>query len=160
MKTKNILIICVTLILFGIFFWPTLYHYDKMTVGGNMFPVRTNRLTGNSDIFLMNEWTSQKTKKGKMLPASELNKITGNAGLNGYGSFSGKIYNGSDWTITKMIIQVVAKEKEGTVRWNRKYTETTSIAPLTTGYISFDVTGDENVSSSEWSIDEVYGYKE
>src|SRR3989304_9570841 len=160
MKTKNIIIICATFILFGILFWPTLYQYENITIGGNSFPVRINRLTGNSDIFVLGKWSSQDVKNSKILPDSEQYKITGNAGLNGYGSFSGKVYNGSNWNITELTIQVAAKEKDGSMRWNRKYTAKTAIAPLTTGFISFDVTGEENIASSEWSIEEVYGYLE
>ncbi|MEW6068110.1 MAG: hypothetical protein AB1610_07460 [Nitrospirota bacterium] len=163
MNTKSIAIICATLILIGLLFWPTLYRYDKMTLQGNTFPVRTHRLTGYTEYFLMGKWIPQKgqerSKKSEILSVEEQNKVTGNAGLSGYGSFSGKIYNGSSWTITDMIIRVIAKEKNGNVRWDRKFKETQIISPLSTASIYIAVTGDENVASFTWGIEEIRGYK-
>lgn len=163
MNTKNITIICATLILIGILFWPTQYRYDKITLQGNTLPVRTHRLTGYTEYFLMGKWIPQEgqqsSKKSKILPLEEHIKVTGNAGLN-YGSFSGKIYNGSNWTITDMIIRVIAKEKSGSVRWDRKFKESKVIPPLSTESIYVSVTGDEGVTSFEWNIEEIRGYKE
>ena len=163
MTTKSIAIICATLILIGLLFWPTLYRYDKMTIQGNIFPVRTHRLTGYTEYFLMGKWIPQggqeRSKQSEILPFVEMAKVTGNAGLSGYGSFSGKIYNGSDWTITDMIIRVIAKEKNGNVRWDRKFKETQVISSLSTANIYITVTGDENVPSFEWNIEEIRGYK-
>lgn len=164
MNTKNIAIICATITLIGIFFWPTLYRYDKMILEGNTFPVRTHRLTGYTEYFLMGEWIPQEgqqsRKKSKILPFDEQIKVAGNAGLSGYGSFRGKVYNGSSWTITDMIIRVIAKEKNGSVRWDRKFKEAQIISPLSTASIYITVTGDENVASFEWNIEEIRGYKE
>lgn len=163
MNTKSIAIICATLILSGLLFWPTLYRYDKMTLQGDTLPVRIHRLTGYTEYFLMGKWIPQegqeKSKQSKILPLEEQTKVTGNAGLSGYGSFSGKIYNGGNWTITDMIIRVIAKEKNGNVRWDRKFRETQVISPLSTASIDIDVTGDENVASFEWNIEEIRGYK-
>lgn len=164
MNTKSIAIICAAVILIGILFWPTLYRYDRMTLQGNTLPVRTHRLTGYTEYFLMGKWIPQEgqqsSKKSKMLPFDEQIKVTGNAGLSGYGSFSGKVYNGSSWTITDMIIRVIAKEKNGSVRWDRKFKEARVISPLSTASIYITVTGDENVASFEWNIEEIRGYKE
>jgi len=44
------------------------------------------------------------------LPSSELQKITGNGGF-GHGSFDGKLYNGSDWTISEIVVCITANEK-------------------------------------------------
>jgi len=67
----------------------------------------------------MGKWYPQEGQKirknTKLLPSQEQNKVTGNASL-AYGSFAGKIYNGSNWIITEMVIRVVAKEGEGVVR--------------------------------------------
>jgi hypothetical protein len=164
MNTKSIAIICATVILIGILFWPTLYRYDRMTLGRNTLPVRTHRVTGYTEYFLNGKWIPQEgqqsSKKSKMLPLDERIKVTGNAGLNGDGSFSGKVYNGSSWTITDMIIRVIAKEKNGSVRWDRKFKEAQVIPALSTARIHITVTGDENVASFEWNIEEIRGYKE
>jgi len=99
MNTKTTAIICGTLILVGILFWPTLYRYDNTTLHGNTLPVRSHRLTGFTEYLLMGKWYPQEGQKirknTKLLPSQEQNKVTGNASL-AYGSFAGKIYNGSN----------------------------------------------------------------
>jgi hypothetical protein len=111
----------------------------------------------------MGQWFPEKAqetkKKTKVLPLSEHIKVTGNAGLTGYGSFSGKIYNGSDWTITDLIIRVMPKEKDGKIRWDRRFQASEVIPPLSTRSIQVAVTGDENVAAIEWSIEEIRGYE-
>lgn len=163
MNTKSVAIICATLIVIGLLFWPTLYRYETMTIRENSLPVRIHRLTGTTEYFLMGTWYPEVGKEIKIqsviLPFEEMIKVTGNAGLTGYGSFSGKIYNGSNWTITDMIIRVIAKEKDGQVRWDRKFNETQVINPLSTTSITITVTGDANVASTEWNIGEIRGYK-
>jgi hypothetical protein len=163
MNTKTIGIICATLILVGVLFWPTLYRYDTMTLQGNTLPVRTHRLTGYTEYFLMGQWIPQKgqqgKKKSKILPVVEQSKVSGNAGLTGYGSFSRRIYNGSNWKITELVIRVIAKEKDGSIRWDRRFRAPQMISLLSTQNIHCSVTGDENVASFEWSIDEIRGYE-
>jgi hypothetical protein len=164
-NTRIVAIICATLIVVGLLFWPTLYRYDKTTMKGNTYPVRTNRLTGHTEYYLAGEWLSggakERSTQAEILPVEEQAKVTGNANLSGYGSFSGKIYNGSNWTITEIKIRVAAKGENGVVKWNREFMTTTTIGPLTTEDFSFNVTGDENVSIAltEWGIVEVHGYK-
>lgn len=150
------------IILFGIFVWPTLYKYDKMKVGIYSFPVRINRLTGNAEHYMMGGWVSQNVKKkwfrDWVLPDDESRKVTGNANF-GYVGFSGKIYNGSSWTITEMVVRIVAKENDGSIRWDRKFRTSVSIPPLETESIYFDVTGEEGARLGGWYIDEIRGYK-
>jgi hypothetical protein len=59
MNTKIIAIICVTVILIGILFWPTLYRYEKITSQGETILVRINRLTGYTECFLGRRWVPQ-----------------------------------------------------------------------------------------------------
>jgi hypothetical protein len=53
MAHRNIYAIFAVIVclLFVLFVWPTLYRYDKLTLGGNSLPVRTNRITGTGEIF-------------------------------------------------------------------------------------------------------------
>ena len=44
--------ICTTLIICGIFFWPTLYRYDSMKDGKKTRLVRIHRVTGSTEILL------------------------------------------------------------------------------------------------------------
>jgi hypothetical protein len=162
MRTKNIIVICVTLLIAGILFWPTLYRYDKMTIAGNSLPIRMNRFTGHTEYFGHGKWVPEKEQVKKLessrIPFEEKSKITGNASL-GYGSFSGKIYNGSSWTISSLNFRVKAKEKNGSIRWDRTFNESIQIASLSTSSFYVAVTGDEGIDSINWSIDEVLGFK-
>ena len=162
MKTKNLIVICITLLIVGILFYPTLYRYEKTSVEGNTFPVRINRVTGYTEYFVLGTWNPEKGQKkkakGSKLPYDARLKITGNASLR-YGDFSGKIYNGSDWTITSITFRVEAKEKDGIVRWDRKFKKSIKIEPLSTSSFSITVTGDEGIGSHVWYIDEIIGYK-
>jgi hypothetical protein len=86
--------------------------------------------------------------------------VTGKARLTGYGLFRGDIYNGSNWTITELIIKVEAKEKTGAVRWKRDFRTSEFIPPLTSGEISFSVTDDKDIGHFSWKITEIRGYKQ
>jgi hypothetical protein len=63
-KSKIIIsaMICVTLIILGILFWPTFYRYDKIEdkIEGKM-PVRINRITGYTEILYTNGWKPVET---------------------------------------------------------------------------------------------------
>jgi hypothetical protein len=90
------------------------------------------------------------------VPHSERTKITGNSSL-GYGRFSGKLYNGSEWVIKQVVFRVTAKEANGSVRWSRNFKAQMRIEPLTAGTFEVAVTGDANVVSHTWDISEVWG---
>ncbi len=99
-------------------------------------------------------------RRAETIPPWEAAKITGNAGLSGYGSFSGMIYNGSGWTVTRVIFTVTAKEESGAVRWTRDLAENCEVAPMTTGSFSVSVPGDQGVKDVVWLIKEASGRKE
>jgi hypothetical protein len=92
------------------------------------------------------------------LPISESTNVTGNAGLGG-GFLSGKIYNGTGWTVTEIIFNVTAKENNGNVRWTRDIAHKVEIGPLTTDSFFAPITGDEGVTNFVWGIKQVFGYK-
>jgi hypothetical protein len=146
----------------AILFWPTLFKYDKMTYEGNSFPIRINRITGYTEMFRGKWLPSTKPKKDpdiSALPYSEKAKVTGNAGLTGHGFFKGDIYNGSNWHITKIRVEVIAKESDGKERWNREFEDDINLTPLTAGHLLIRVAGDEDVGSTEWNITGVWGYQ-
>lgn len=51
----GIVVAVLVLLVIGIFVWPTVYRYDRMQAGEDgvyiMVPIRTNRFTGQSEIF-------------------------------------------------------------------------------------------------------------
>ena len=162
MNIRTSIIFCITLLLAGVLFWPTLYRYEKMDFQGLSTLVRINRLTGFTEYYMLGQWVAEsrqkKEKASKPLPSVEKALLIGKATLEGK-MFNGEIYNGSDWTITSITFRVVAKEKSGSVRWDRKFKETTRLNPLAASYFSVTVTEVEGVGSFDWSIDEVLGYK-
>jgi hypothetical protein len=98
-------------------------------------------------------------QKDQELPFEEAAKITGNAGI-GYGYFSGKLYNGIAWTVTRVILSVSAKDASGTTKWSRDVSTSVSIKPLTTASFTIAVTGDEGIKEAPWNIKSVFGIRE
>ncbi len=105
MSSRNLLIICCTLLIIGVLFWPTLYRYDHTTVNGNVLPIRINRLSGNTEWFVVGKWkpvsSSSKRARGDKIPTADLSKIIVKADFH-FSSFGGSIYNGTDWIITSV----------------------------------------------------------
>ena len=93
------------------------------------------------------------------LPYEQASQITGTARL-GHGAFSGQLYNGSDWTITRVVINISAKEDDETIRWSRDFSETLTVNPLTTESFSVAVAGDRGIQNAPWQIKHVFGCKE
>jgi cell division septation protein DedD len=42
----------------AVFFWPTLYHYDRIPSGNKTYQVRTNRITGGMTYFDQRKWNN------------------------------------------------------------------------------------------------------
>jgi hypothetical protein len=178
---------CTTLIICGIIFWPTLYRYDKTT---NHKIVRINRITGYTEILYESYGWMAVEKKGKdnlmLLTDNEKTKIIrenhdpfAELGLIGLKiplpegsfvdvtykndfSFRSYIYNGSEYTINKMLIVLDAKNNDGTTRWKRKYKVNivdAYIDALSSGSISVEPSDVHGVEYYIWCIDEIYGYK-
>jgi len=57
-KIARALVALVLLGSFALFVWPTRWRYDHMTVDGDTYPVRIDRLTGHADVLLPGDgWT-------------------------------------------------------------------------------------------------------
>ena len=153
------------LIVLAVTVWPTRYRYDHVNLRGSVLPVRTDRLSGRTEILSgMNGWvevgdpknTGNPGPKMQELPAVERAKVTGNAGL-AYGTlFQGKLYNGSSFYLREVVITITAQEKSGNPRWSRQFKDEVFIEPLTTGNFQIEVTGAENAELS-WTLDRLKG---
>lgn len=81
-------------------------------------------------------------------------------------TFSGSLYNGTDWHITKIEINLDNKEKVGTTgkngktieSWSRDFRTRVSIAPKENGRFSFDTGEGHWNEATEWSIRTVWGH--
>jgi len=156
MREKNVIIlcgiICTTLIICGILFWPTLYHYDKTNFGdkqSGQYFTRVNRFTGYTEILYESGWEPKRgEKKFTAMPQDERDKVK----IKGYfrniqpknrdqhtrwvlddSNFKGDIYNGTRWTIKKLRISIGAKDKEGKIKWQKIYETSVNIAPFSVG---------------------------
>lgn len=96
-------------------------------------------------------------KEEQPLPSHEQSKVTGNGSLSN-GIFSGKIYNGSNWHITRVVLTVDAQEEDGTSRWKRDFSDDAKVSPLSTGLFKITVIGDSGVKKAPWAIKQIYGH--
>jgi hypothetical protein len=63
--------ILIVLAAFVVYVWPTLYRYDHISFDNSVYPVRINRLNGNSDMLLPDEgWVPVEGEQG---PGAEQN---------------------------------------------------------------------------------------
>jgi hypothetical protein len=149
--------------LIAFYIWSSNNRYYMMT-GSQGVAYEVDRKTGESWMLLGINKVSHKGAKDSRhkeqeLPCGEAIKVTGNAG-HSYGYFSGKLYNGSDWIITRVIVSICAKEHDGSIRWSRDFSENLTIKPLSTESFSVALSGDEGIKDITWSIKKVFGYKE
>ncbi len=171
MSTRNLLIICCTLLITGILFWPTLYRYDHTTVNGNILPVRINRLTGYTEWFVVGRWkpvSDSNRKQGKNIPSEEVTKIIVNANLD-YSLFGGAIYNGTDWFITSITFEIIVKSSifEGlelqdggklhVVGTGREYYVNVLVEPRTVSSFSTKIMF-QSGETYDWKIKNATGY--
>jgi hypothetical protein len=153
-------IVAVTIVAVA-WIWSSHNRYYMM-VGDKGIAYEVDRKTGETWVLRGGEKTKQVNpdehrKEEQPLPSYERSKVTGDGGLS-YGSFSGKIYNGSNWHITRVVITVDAQEEDGTSRWTRDFSDDLKIAPLATDSFYITVTGDSGVKKAPWAIKEVYGH--
>ena len=148
----------------GVYIW---FAHNRFYIlsGGQGIAYEVDRRTGETWTLRGANKTRHKSpeverRRTETIPPWEAAKITGNAGPSGYGSFSGMIYNGSGWTVTKVIFTVTAKEEGGGTRWTRDLVENCEVAPMTTGSFSVSVPGDQGVKDVAWFIKEAFGRKD
>jgi len=103
------------------------------------------------------EKEKKKQRQLQALTPAERAFVIGEASL-GARVFNGEVYNGGTKTITSITFRVIAKEKSGDIRWDRKFKDTTQLNPLSAAYFAVTVTETEGIGSFDWSIDEVLGY--
>jgi hypothetical protein len=132
-------------------------------------PVRINRLTGFTERYTpQGKWIpGEGQKKVKSIPDEERAKVkvkqVNNINyadknaiediLKGSKEFNLEIYNGSNWTVTDIVFEFKTNG-DRTI----KLIGSNIIHPLTTGKMSLQRTGEENVST--WEINDIKGYKD
>ncbi len=87
------------------------YLYDKMTLYKNVYPIRSNLFSGETEIFFPETgWKNPNESSIYFLPSEQLEKITGTASING-DELEMDIYNGTDWEIYEIFVEVTLREK-------------------------------------------------
>src|SRR5438093_1289772 len=113
--------------LIAFYIWSSHNRFYIMT-GSEGVAYEVDRKTGKSWMLrgarkIPQEGGDESHQKEEELPYAAASQITGNAGLRYNGLFDGKLYNGSDWVVTRVIVSVTAKEEDGTIRWSRDFSQ-------------------------------------
>ncbi len=121
-------------LLFALFVWPTPYRYGTVGSGTSRAPMRTNRITGTVSVNSGSGWypwirkqsgatttQTQRDSASRVLPASELAKVTGTLTVTESGRAQAEIYNGSNYSIEEITVGIVVKESSGTLVLDRRY---------------------------------------
>ena len=152
--------------LIGFYIWSS--HNRYYITAGPKGVYEVDSKTGESWLLsgghkIAQEGDGESHEKEQELPHAEASKITGNADTDFQSwirsfQFSGKLHNGSDWTVTRVIVGLESKNVNGTVLWARDFSAPVTIKPLTVASFSFDVV-DPLYSGTSWTIKTVYGYR-
>ena len=155
----------VAVVTFALVVWPTIYRYDHINNRETVLPVRIHRLTGVTEILYPPGWRVTEHTDALSTPLRELSfhqveKLNSTAGV--YRStVSCKIYNGSDWRIREIVINLCvfdAATQTPVIDRDYRLSNDYFTDPLETGifrdYVGFDVQRGQELS---WSIKRAKG---
>jgi hypothetical protein len=142
-------IICITLIICGALFWPTLYRFDKIKYADYQLPIKLNRITGYTEILYPNGWRTV-SYEIQVLPINEKDKITIHGYFDGKGHYEFDIYNGTAWTIKKIRLSIGAKERQGKDRWRKIYEPPVNVGPFSKSSSSIELM--DYASETAWIV--------
>lgn len=111
MKARNLtIVLLLAAIIFAVFVWPTRYRYDHLKMGDSNYPVRTDRLTGKTEVLAQNGWQEliSESESEEEIPAEEVAKLTGQASID-HSVMKVALYNGSDWKVTEITVLVTVR---------------------------------------------------
>ena len=162
---KSLAILSMLAVVVGIVFWPTLYRYDRFGSGEGSIPMRTNRVTGRSQLFDGIEWRGQPSQTSTTPPTDTLRTldplerlhVTGRATMDQVGYFSAEIYNGSRCSVVTLYITVIPLDSRGRTEYARSFRKDVRIAPLTTDNVLIHTGSAGAVARTSWTIDSVVG---
>ncbi len=101
-------------IVFGLTVWPTPYRYDHMNLGGGAsLPVRTNRITGHTEILYQGGWQAASPARNRELSGEELRQLDVQAHLEQYPDedwIELRVYNGSKVEVVEITAEVTVRD--------------------------------------------------
>jgi hypothetical protein len=145
-KQTQIIIVVValaSLLLIGIFVWPTRYRYDHVNLQGNVLPVRIDRFTGKTEMLDASGWHEPSSPVA--LPAKQIQELPSDAlakldvQLKTFPSYVAndksylincKVYNGSEWIVQEVIVDITVKDKGGADIFSRRYRMIPELSPV------------------------------
>jgi hypothetical protein len=107
--------------------WIERYKFDHVSLeSGESYPVRVNRITGNTQVLYRGVWrpSSDLPKLPPLiqdLTAQDLQKLNGQAKLAEWSMLDLSLYNGSDFTLKEITVEVVVTESTGKEVLRRQY---------------------------------------
>jgi hypothetical protein len=109
-KSYSVAILAAIIVLgcLAFYVWPTLYRYDHLKLGANDYPIRTNRLSSDTEIFFPGGWVKREPSVNH--PEVELDpweivalQVTGRMDSD---SVEIKVYNGSKSIISEVSVSI------------------------------------------------------
>jgi len=161
----RVLLALMFLILLGVWLIPQgLFELGTVSDRGETTLVRSNRITGKATYFRAADahpfiFEAEPTP----LPYGELAKVTGRASYSDFGrTFSGRLYNGSNWRLTSATFDIELKDPRKKTLWKRQYRTSLNILPLTADDFSFAILeGFQLIEAGEsrwsWTLEEAKG---
>jgi hypothetical protein len=129
-KSLILALLCTAILVgLGVFVWPTRYRYDHVKMGENDFPLRTDRLSGRSEMLtpqygwhtLGRPAETQNLPVIQELPTERLAKLEGQASVDDVGWIEVHVYNGSDWTVSEITVLVTVLDAQNNQILSRPY---------------------------------------
>src|ERR1035437_9155802 len=84
--------------------WPTRYRYDHLKLGQNEFPVRTDRLSGDTEVFYPSGWIKRESSVSQ--PDTDLAPwevaTLQTTGQMEFDSVKVQVYNGSKYKVSEI----------------------------------------------------------
>lgn len=165
----------------SIWTWTNINRFSLST-GGDGLVHKIDRKSG--DTWILRDGKFMKQHQSRPLPSYEVAEIEGRAGYDRdytqhrfttasdqkiplSAKFSGNLYNGSEWHITRVEVKIGNDKKAGTVGengkkiepWSRTFRAELSIGPKSNGTFLIDTIEGHLFEASQWEIREAWGYK-
>ncbi len=138
--------------------WPTPYRYDQLKVDGDVYPVRTHRITGKTQVLRgLDGWVDAREKRSSaptQLPPVELGKLDGTLQVTTYGWIEAAIYNGTNRDLGRVTVELAGfdRNKRELLRRTYELTSTDGHALSASEFIANAGFTLEQGHTFQWSI--------